>query len=245
MSVTLVIGALVLAWLLLRVLTRRGTSSPPSVEAAVGLRPSAPIPARRADPRVGSFGPKCAWIAVRSVDPEAVMHALGFGSSQAAPFGEGANRAYAGEFFVTPPIDGWVLVASVELLQQLTSTDDPADLDLAAASSRFGAPIYAFGSHRIVETHGYLVYDAGRLVRAYVFSGEQGRVLRDEGTRQPFEVAHSVGQDQATLEASWESETSAPALDEVVLFAIAGELSVDPTMLEDRGPLPDGWTVAR
>src|SRR5262245_13351295 len=61
------------------------------------------------------FGYKCAWLAIKTDDPQAVVEALGLKNVRKIGWEKGIAAAYGGEVFVTPPIKGWVLAASFSL----------------------------------------------------------------------------------------------------------------------------------
>jgi hypothetical protein len=52
------------------------------------------------------FGYKCAWLAIRTENSQAVVHALGLQNVRKSGWQSGIDAAYSGDVFVTPPIKG-------------------------------------------------------------------------------------------------------------------------------------------
>jgi hypothetical protein len=67
------------------------------------------------------FGCKIEWLAVRSQSAEAVAAALGLGRLSQAPWRDAVTAAYADQWMLTPPIDGWTLAASRSVLTPETA----------------------------------------------------------------------------------------------------------------------------
>jgi hypothetical protein len=133
-----------------------------------------------------TFGYKCAWLAIQTRDPAAVMEALELSDRREVDRAEGVAGAYAGQLFVTSPVDGWVLVASTSLGDATCDAEGHPDLEtfaerLETTSRRLGVPCQYFATQRVVELHGWAVAEPSGLRRAFVYSGERGEVLFDEG----------------------------------------------------------------
>jgi hypothetical protein len=58
------------------------------------------------------FGYNIGWLALRCDDPRAVAAACDVEEPQSCPWNEGIKTAYRqrAQLFITPPVDGWVLV---------------------------------------------------------------------------------------------------------------------------------------
>jgi hypothetical protein len=77
--------------------------------------------------------------------------------------------------FVTPPVDGWVLVTGVDLWRRRDVGSEVLPL-LQELSQTFSTACW-FATHTGDEQHGWALCRRGRLVRAYAFAGEAGEVL--------------------------------------------------------------------
>jgi len=111
--------------------------------------------------------PTC-WIAIRSVSPEAVQHALGLNHIQPCSWSSGLSGDHG--FFISPRIHGWVIVTGTALP---TPTDDvdATFIFLAALSRRLGHVQYFYAS-RLLHHHAWARLDDGCVTRAYAWTGE-------------------------------------------------------------------------
>lgn len=126
------------------------------------------------------FGYKCQWIAVKTVDTEAVLAEMQLKNVQVANWNTGIKGAYEGYYFISPPILGWTLVIN-SIMPDLTDTKSPSPLTaISDLSQKFGEAYY-FGTHRVVEYHAWAKAVNGQVVRAYGYLGEGGETLIDEG----------------------------------------------------------------
>jgi hypothetical protein len=166
------------------------------------LRPRRP--ARRAPRTDGppdqpvSFGHEMKWLAVGSDAPAQVMDALGLSEVESIGWPEGMAAAHARELvFVTPPIEGWVLVVGRSL---------PELAPLVERLSRaLATEVQAF------EPHAWRRAVEGASVRAFGWSGgaflDQGEPTpAEEGIDEPDEadvmrVAAHWSVDPSTLDA--------------------------------------------
>lgn len=179
-----------------------------------------------------AFGYKMAWLAVRTDDPEAVIDELGIEDARQSSWAEGIGSAYGSEAmgappaFVTPALDGWTLVASPGFFDELSDAE-PERLAafVSTAAHALGTEVQLFGTHRVVEGHGWAKADSGGLSRAYFYLGEIGECLVDEG--RPTAVEASVALDSPGEE---------------TVMAVAGAWSLDPTRVEEEHPQAgEGW----
>ncbi len=175
------------------------------------------------------FGRKTQWLAFRSDSPRDVVRALGLKDVQRAHWSDGAHEANApsaggSAVFVSPPIEGWVLVVSAGMAGL------PENLPLLKVWSRtLATEVQQFGSHRVV---GYLAWArvrAGRVLRAYAYLGERGETLVDEGQRAPEEPG---------------SQTMDEIPEEDVPALIASHWSLNPlTLREAAERVGPGWSA--
>lgn len=175
------------------------------------VEPDDPIP----------FGYKCSWLAIKSVKSDEIVSALGLVDTRQCNWKQGVGAAYKGDVFVSPPIRGWTLVVSFSLpdLEDMKREDRLIRL-VKALSSRFDEVQY-FGTHRVVEYHGWIRAKRGEIVRCYAYLGERGETLRDIGkrTKEENDLGLIYG------------ESKFPSEQDVM--SLAGAWSVNPTALHE------------
>ena len=109
-----------------------------------------------------------AWLAVRSATPEAVQAALGLSRFAPCPWTEGISGSH--EFFISPPVHGWVIVTGLGLPNP-THDVDATFLFLLALSRKLGH-VEFFYADRVLHHHGWARLDEGCVTRAYAWTGE-------------------------------------------------------------------------
>lgn len=181
------------------------------------------------------FGYKCIWLVVKSSDPKAVSKKLGFTGVKKSSWEDGIEAAYEdyGRVFVSPPLDGWVLVVSCSLP---APGDGPVNVlsMLQTLSREYGEAQY-FCTHRVTELHAWVKAIDGQIVRAYGYSGEQGGVIWNEGEPTPeerelgFSVADEWTPDEEAalaIAAKWSIDTSFSSSRYAPAAGLAGEISL-------------------
>ena len=141
------------------------------VRAATGSEPDYPVP----------FGYKCNWLCVRADSPMEVIQKLGLKNFEPSNWDKGIEMAYNGYRFVSPVLDGYVLVVNygMDLL-----TLAPELLDESA--KKFPELQY-FSTNRVSEYHAWVKYTNGEMVRGYGWCGCDGAVIMNRGTLTPEE----------------------------------------------------------
>ena len=110
----------------------------------------------------------CCWMAIRSVSPEAVKSALGLGRAAPCSWAEGLAGGH--EFFISPRVNGWVIVTGLGLPNP-TDDVDATFLFLQALSRKLGHVQYFYAS-RLLHHHAWARLDDGCVTRAYAWAGE-------------------------------------------------------------------------
>jgi len=123
-----------------------------------------------------------AWLAIKAETAQEVQAALGLHHALPCSWAEGLELATEEKLFISPPVEGWVLVFGAPL-------PDPADdideffkfiLDL---SRKAGLVIY-FRAERVFDQHAWVKAINGRIVRAYAWADEalwnQGELTQAE-----------------------------------------------------------------
>jgi hypothetical protein len=107
------------------------------------------------------------WLAIRSAPPETVQAALGLGRSIPCSWSEGMSGAH--EFFISPRVNGWVIVTGLAL----PCPDDDVDacfLFLTALSRKLGH-VQFFHAEKFTNHHAWARLDDGCVTRAYAWAG--------------------------------------------------------------------------
>lgn len=184
------------------------------------------------------FGFKIAWLAVPSIEPLTVAKVLRIGPVDQAEWFEGIEKAYASSVFVSPPVSGWILVVS----RQLLTVRQAGWCDfMENTSSKLGEVQY-FSTHRVVDLHVWAKARDGIILRACAYSGASvlmniGEMTEEERLlgfhfRQPAgAITQKPVQDDQGLEDLWNDDT-ADFPDEQDVMSVAGMWSIDPTRLE-------------
>ncbi len=121
------------------------------------------------------------WIAVRGATPLAVQRALGLNRSTPCSWYEGMTGEH--EFFISPRINGWVIVTGAGL----PSPGDDVDasfLFLVALSRKLGH-IQFFHADNPSHHHAWARIDDGYVTRAYAWAGE---TIWLQGTKTALEI---------------------------------------------------------
>lgn len=156
--------------------------------AAKPVEISEPAPVQPARPATGTepdypvpFGYKCNWLCVKSDSPMDVIQKLGLKNFEPSNWDKGIEMAYNGYRFVSPVLDGYVLVVNygMDLL-----TLAPELLDESA--KKFPELQY-FSTQRVSEYHAWVKYVDGEMVRGYGWCGCDGEVIMNRGALTPEE----------------------------------------------------------
>lgn len=175
------------------------------------------------------FGYKNGWLCVQSEDPQTVMSVLGLSG---APCGWTAGLEQAGEdgaIFVSPVLEGFVLV-----IGWMTE-----DLDeLTALAGNFPSLQY-YANHRVVDYSAWAHFQAGELLRAYAYVGDQSEAFWDKGALTSEELslggAHFPKMGE---EIDWD-RVKFP--NEETVLSLAAAWGIDPTFSEKQYSACLGW----
>lgn len=171
-GIALGIGFMILGWML--AIHRRNRLNPPPESAEFPL----PLPPTRI-PR-----PIC-WLAIRSVSPEAVRAALDLKHTEPCSWSEGLAGGH--DFFISPRVNGWVIVTGMGLPNP-TDDVDSTFIFLTAMSRQLGHVQYFYAS-RLLHHHAWARLDDGCVTRAYAWAGE---TVWNQGTETLPEIEADV-----------------------------------------------------
>lgn len=110
------------------------------------------------------------WLAIRSNDSRLIQAALGLHSTTPCSWEDGLQEAREHKMFVSPSIEGWVVVVG-------SAMPDPAD-DVDACFhflrelSRKVGQVQFFSANRVLYHHAWALADQGNIFRAYAWAGE-------------------------------------------------------------------------
>lgn len=176
--------------------------------------------------RPAAFGHKPGWIAVRASDPETVMDTLGFRNRKRANWTTGLAGIKGGRWFVSPSLDGWVLVIGAG--ERVISPERFGQI------SRHFSEAQAYVSDQEKSIYAWSLYRDGHCVRSYGIS--RGQVIMDQGELTREEIALGFGRFPRKGSGTREGFPDSDAV-----LNIAAAWGIDP-MLEGGSYPPDlGW----
>ena len=204
------IGLMMLGWML--AVHRRNRLAEKNVSSAQNFFSFQPASLQR---------PNC-WLAIRAVSPEAVKIALGLNRAQPCSWAEGLAGDH--EFFISPRVNGWVIVTGVGLP---TPTDDvDATFHFLTALSRQLGHVQYFYASRLFHHHAWARLDDGCVTRAYAWAGE---TVWNQGVETLPEI-------EADMKLSGYGENTATILDAEMNFEkvpqLAARWSLDPARVK-------------
>ena len=184
---------------------------------------------RRGHP--GLFGAPTRWLAVKSSNLQQVQSALGLANPMPCSWEEGLTAAHEQRLFISPPVNGWILVMGSNL-------PDPGDdvdkifrflLDL----SRKLGHVQFFSLNRAVNHHAWAQVERGVVLRAYAWCG---RTLWNQGlpTRAEEDLAlkcYNYGEGEDRIEFG-RVDPAAVNTERVPL--LASRWSLDPAAIDAR-----------
>jgi len=125
------------------------------------------------------------WLAVRAAEPKAVQTALGLSRSTPCSWSEGMTGER--EFFIGPPINGWIIVTGSGLPNPSCNVDDCFRF-LTALSRKLGQ-LQFFEADRVLHHHAWAHLQNGAVIRAYAWAGE---TVWNQGLKTPAETELSM-----------------------------------------------------
>ena len=108
------------------------------------------------------------WLAVRGSTPERVLEALGLNHSVPCSWSEGMTGEH--EFFISPRVNGWVIVTGVAIPTPADDVDECFHF-LISLSRKLGH-VQFFYAEKFLRHHAWARLDDGCVTRAYAWTGE-------------------------------------------------------------------------
>lgn len=186
-----------------------------------------------------SFGYKIQWLGVRHEDPMSGAEVVGLKKLKPASWATGMKPGLSPPIFVTPVLDGWVLVVEFPL-------PDDGVVFLERVSAELRTRVCHFQSHRGVSAVSWAFAESGEVQRLYTYA--DGETYANHGDPMPDELELGLRYghefDNAEGEVSDDEWDKLP--DESTVLVLAGRWSLDPTTIEDRFREPStGWVGRR
>ncbi len=200
-------------------------------------RSQAPESYGRPRPSNSVFDAPIRWLAIRCLDPQAVQAALNLHNARSCSWSDALSKPFEPRLFISPPVDGWVLVMGCDLPDPTDDVDECFKF-LTALSRKLGE-VQFFHRHRAVSHHGWARLSEGKVLRAYAWAGE---TLWNQGGPTEAERAARVrclayGENSNVLGLA-ERDVMNSNTERVIRIAAAWSLdpmSVDTSTLEERG----------
>lgn len=152
--------------------TEKPVEVPLITRPETGRDPDFPVP----------FGYKCNWLCVKASSSLEVIEKLELKNPEPSNWDKGIEMAYNGFRFVSPVLDGYVLVVNYGM-DILTLAPE-----LLNEKAKLFPELQFFVTQRVSDYHAWAKYINGVLIRGYGWSGCDGVVFLDEGELTPEEV---------------------------------------------------------
>lgn len=111
--------------------------------------------------------PAC-WLAIRAASPQGVQAALGLSHSAPCSWSEGMTGEH--QFFISPRVNGWVIVTGVGIPTPDVDVDECFRF-LLSLSRKLGH-VQFFHAEKFLLHHAWARLDDGCVTRAYAWAGE-------------------------------------------------------------------------
>lgn len=187
-----------------------------------GNEPDLPVP----------FGYKCNWLCVKSDSPLEVIEKLGLKNAEPSNWDKGIEMAYNGYRFVSPALDGYVLVVNFGM-DVLTLAPELLD-----KSAKLFDELQFFVTQRVSDYHAWAKYVNGEMIRGYGWCGCDGTVFLNRGEFTPEEVRLGFTNLLPNEEADWEVHATP---DEEYVMGLAAAWGVDPSFSAKDYPKGMGY----
>lgn len=187
--------------------------------------------------RPAAFGLKMAWIAVRTVETDAVVDVLGLVAPVTSNWNSGIGTVYDDKLgerrvFVSPPVEGWTFVVGLALPPPMSRAFvDKWTPMMNALAGRFGDVQYYF-TFPLIDFYAWARFSNKRLARAFAI-GDAG-VVMSQG--KPTREEKALGLKLFELRGVRERDGDAGG--EIILYPtedhvlrLAAKWSLDPTTL--------------
>lgn len=194
----------------------------PVLTPETGKDPDFPVP----------FGYKSNWLCVKSDNPLEVIEKLGLQNAEPSNWDKGIEMAYNGYRFVSPVLDGYVLVVNFGM-DTLTLAPELLD-DKAKEFSE----LQFFVTQRVSDYHAWVKYVNGEMLRGYGWCGCDGTVFLNRGEPTPEEVELGFTNLLPDDNADWSNYVTP---DEEYVLGISSAWGIDPSFSAKDYPKGMGY----
>jgi hypothetical protein len=180
------------------------------------------------------------WLALRSSNSIAVQAALGIGQPRPCPWTEGITGKH--EFFVSLPVNGWIIVTGSGLPHPGQDVDDCFHFLLRL--SRELGHIQFFMVDPVLHHHAWVRVEYGIVTRAYAWVNE---TVWNQGPKSLAEIELNVespgyGENPGTDDGTMEKSAAANAKK---VPALAARWSLDPAATDGNWQVPAAGIVGK
>lgn len=181
------------------------------------------------------------WLAVRAAPPEAIVAALGLTDPVPATWRQGLNAvcgdywdfdapasSFLSRVFITPEITGWRLAVGGWLGGTVGEKPGSSVAGYCRMLSREFGDAHAFTTQGRMDWYSWCLARSGEVYRHFLWADEP---LVDEGTPTPVEMR---SREDSAKPADWRPS-------EILVMAIAGECSFDPSKMDSMRIAGTGW----
>lgn len=179
----------------------------------------------------GAAGASFRWIAIRTSRLQAVQTALRVTKAMPCTWEEGFSAACEQKLFISPPVNGWVLVIGAHL-PEASEDVDRCFRFLIDLSRKLGHVQY-FSVNRALNHHAWVQAEQGTILRAYAWAG---KTIWNQGIKTSAEIElglkcfdYMESPERATF---GQGDPFARNADRVPL--LASRWSLDPTTIDPR-----------
>lgn len=192
------------------------------IHPATGSAPDSPVP----------FGYKCNWLCVKAESSLEVIEKLELKNAEPSNWDKGIEMAYNGYRFVSPVLDGYVLVVNFGM-DILTLAPDLLD-----EKAKLFPELQFFVTQRVSDYHAWVKYINGVMIRGYGWCGCDGTVFLNKGGLTPEETERGFTNLLPNDEADW-SAYETP--DEEYVLELAAAWGIDPSFSAKDYPKSVGY----
>ncbi len=173
------------------------------------------------------------WLAIHSSSSRAIQAALGLGHPRPCAWTEGITGKH--EFFISPPVNDWIIVTGSGLPHPGHNVDDCFHF-LVRLSRELGQ-VQFFMADPVLHHHAWIRVEHGMVARAYAWVNEtvwnQGRksLAEIELNINSFGYGEDAGMDDGTM-----AQSAAANVEKV--SALAARWSFDPAAVDGNWQVP-------
>jgi hypothetical protein len=175
------------------------------------------------------FGYKNKWLAVSSNNNEEVAKFLELKEIKKSNWFDGLEFGYRKGVFLTPEINGWVLVLGIDISDlEIESTQKL----LKSVSEEFGE-CQIFQTHRVVDYHFWGLARFGKIERLYSIGESGNSIIEGEPTEAELDYnLVNTFSEESKKDDYWEREDIDIPNEETVM-EIAEAWSINPTRIDE------------